>query len=424
MTRAVQALRARARGFPIGGIGVAVLAVLVGWWIGTLVLAWSFPSFSSAQSAAAPFLPIGIAIALLGDERPSRARRVALRALAGLVAAIGLLGLLALWLRDTPLHGTARAVVSLLLDGLDAAGLDGIGAPSLVLIAAALVAHDDELALFPPKLASGLTALPAVAALVMFVSQLYGVGQASAIGEPSPALVSACVGIILASSAILAARPGRGLMRLMTSSGAAGHFLRGAFPAAIAVPIGLGALCLAAERSGHYAADVGSALRALAEIVCILGMVVWSALVLHRSQAAQRAELEQLREREDDLRITLDSLGGGVIATDAAGRVTHMSAEAEWCTGRTLRETAGRRIDDAFRMVDRDTRHPVESPFDHVARKGSAERLAKRAVVLGPEGTERAVLKSGAPILNRLGILRGVVLVVAAAHGITRSGGR
>jgi PAS domain S-box-containing protein len=146
--------------------------------------------------------------------------------------------------------------------------------------------------------------------------------------------------------------------------------------------------------------------------------------VLFRSSERRRAAIERLRENEEDLRITLECIGDGVIATDAAGRVVRMSSAAERSTGFKREDAVGKRLDAILRAVDRKTHAPLESPFDRVARTGSAAGLAETAVLVSPDGTERALLRSGAPILSRLGILRGVVLVLGERrkHAVTRSG--
>jgi two-component system, cell cycle sensor histidine kinase and response regulator CckA len=394
-------------------------AVMLGWLTGTVVLAELFPSFASAARTMPPFLLVGLAVTLLGDERPSRARRLAVRMLAAMVAVIGLVGLFTPELERL----SARA---LLLEPLGTASMTSPAAACLVMIGAALGVRDLELGLSMARLRSALVLVPALGALALLVAHLYGVPAVALPPGDYACAVSTSTGIILSCLAILFARPTSTLMRLVLSDDSAGSYLRRTLPAVVFIPIALGALRIAGERAGHYDGGTGPALHALAEIVCLSAIVFWNARSLFRSEGAQRASIERLGESEEELQATFDCIGEGVIATDAGGRVIRMSRAAERATGRTLRECSGKRLDVLFRMLDLDTGLPVESPFDHVSRTGSAVGLPARTVVVGPNGAHRALLRSGAPILSKLGILRGVVLVLddVQQHRVTRTRGR
>ena len=123
-----------------------------------------------------------------------------------------------------------------------------------------------------------------------------------------------------------------------------------------------------------------------------------------RAEAAVRAS-------EEDLRITLQSIGDAVIATDARGSVTKLNAVAQQLTGWTLDEARGRPLQEVFRILNEDTREPVESPVDRVLREGVVVGLANHTVLVSRDGTERAIADSGAPVRDEAGALRGVVLV-------------
>jgi len=69
------------------------------------------------------------------------------------------------------------------------------------------------------------------------------------------------------------------------------------------------------------------------------------ALDITRQSQAERA----LRENEERLRITLDSIADAVIATDPATRIERMNPQAEHLTQWTLAEARGRKLHDVFR---------------------------------------------------------------------------
>ncbi|MDX2150034.1 MAG: ATP-binding protein [Bryobacteraceae bacterium] len=121
-----------------------------------------------------------------------------------------------------------------------------------------------------------------------------------------------------------------------------------------------------------------------------------------------QAELEGQREW---LRTTLASIADGVIVTDAEGRVVLMNPVAEALTGWTLQDAVVATLDDVFRLLDEDSRAPVESPVAKVLRLRTAVGLANHTVLISRDGTEHPIDDGAAPIAGSDGRLRGVVLV-------------
>ncbi len=120
---------------------------------------------------------------------------------------------------------------------------------------------------------------------------------------------------------------------------------------------------------------------------------------------------EALRQSEERHRITLMSVGDGVIATGREGRVEIVNPVAETLTGWTIDDARGKPLDEIFRIVNEDTRQPVESPVARVLREGLVVNLANHTMLVARDGTERPIADSGAPIRGEDGSLTGVVLV-------------
>ena len=122
---------------------------------------------------------------------------------------------------------------------------------------------------------------------------------------------------------------------------------------------------------------------------------------------AQRA----LHESEERWKVTLESIGDAVVATDAAAVVTFANTAAVQLLGRPSTEIIGRPLAEVFTIVNEETRRAVESPVDRVIRDGLVVGLANHTVVLRPDGSEVPIDDSAAPIRDREEQLVGVVLV-------------
>ncbi len=128
-------------------------------------------------------------------------------------------------------------------------------------------------------------------------------------------------------------------------------------------------------------------------------------------EAYLEAKQALIREREQDLAITLNSIGDAVIATDAQGLVVKMNPVAEDLTGWSLDAARGRSLVEVFHIISEETRERAEDPAARVLREGTIVGLANHTALVARDGTERPIADSGAPIRAPDGTMRGVVLV-------------
>ncbi|QLD90140.1 PAS domain-containing protein [Natronomonas salina] len=119
----------------------------------------------------------------------------------------------------------------------------------------------------------------------------------------------------------------------------------------------------------------------------------------------------RLREREEHLRITLESIGDAVVATDAEGRVERMNGVAERLTGWDRANAAGRPLSEVFEIYDQETGEPASNPVEEVLASGETVGLANGTRLVARDGTERYIGDSAAPIQRADGEIQGVVLV-------------
>lgn len=123
------------------------------------------------------------------------------------------------------------------------------------------------------------------------------------------------------------------------------------------------------------------------------------------------AAREALLEEKELLETTLASIGDAVIVTDGKSRITFMNSEAERLTGWDDKDAALKPLPEVFRIVNEQTREPVENPAERVLRMGQVVGLANHTILLARDGREIPIDDSGAPIRHGDGRLLGVVLV-------------
>ncbi|MFZ2019452.1 MAG: HWE histidine kinase domain-containing protein, partial [Methyloceanibacter sp.] len=111
------------------------------------------------------------------------------------------------------------------------------------------------------------------------------------------------------------------------------------------------------------------------------------------------------------LSTTLGSIGDGVIATDPSGSVLLLNRIAEQMTGWSVAEARGRPIWEVFRVIDANTRKPVDDPALKALRERAVTRLESGALLVTRDEREIPVEHSGAPILGFDGSLAGAVLI-------------
>ena len=127
---------------------------------------------------------------------------------------------------------------------------------------------------------------------------------------------------------------------------------------------------------------------------------------------SERKQLEKDLEREKErLRITIASIGDGVISTDINGNVAILNKVAERLTGWTQREAAGRPIEEVFHIINEKTRAICENPVQKVIESGLILGLANHTALVSKTGKERSIADSAAPIIDSDGEIYGAILV-------------
>jgi PAS domain S-box-containing protein len=145
----------------------------------------------------------------------------------------------------------------------------------------------------------------------------------------------------------------------------------------------------------------------------LAGLIVYlitCAAIIAFGQAARLAH-RRAAQREEILRVTLHSIGDAVITTDPEGRISDLNPVATSLTGWSLEEARMRPITDVFRIVNEETREPVENPAVRALREGTIVGLANHTLLIDRHGNERPIDDSAAPIRDEQGNVCGCVLI-------------
>ena len=124
----------------------------------------------------------------------------------------------------------------------------------------------------------------------------------------------------------------------------------------------------------------------------------------------------ELAQQHELLHVTFQSIGDGVITTDANSRVVWLNPVAEQMTGWPLAEAIGKPLTEIFRILNYETRLPVENPVVACLQTGETGKLAPDTILISRNGTRYGIDDSAAPIRGAHGKILGAVLVF---HDVT-----
>lgn len=127
---------------------------------------------------------------------------------------------------------------------------------------------------------------------------------------------------------------------------------------------------------------------------------------LYRIETSKR-----LSDREALLRMTLLSIGDGVISTDKDGNITNLNRVAELLTGYTQSEAQALPFEKIFNIYSETTKEPLGSVVKEVLATGRTLELDSDIKLVDKHGKELEIENSAAPITDKEGNILGAVVV-------------
>jgi diguanylate cyclase (GGDEF)-like protein/PAS domain S-box-containing protein len=142
----------------------------------------------------------------------------------------------------------------------------------------------------------------------------------------------------------------------------------------------------------------------------ICGTIGGIVLVAEDVTARKLAE-QKLATQHALMRVTLDSIGDGIITTDQNANVDWLNPVASRMTGWTLSEARSKPIGEVLHIIHEETRHPVFSSTGLALEEKLIVGLPGHTVLIARDGTEHGIQDSAAPIRDDSGKVLGTVLV-------------
>jgi PAS domain S-box-containing protein len=134
-------------------------------------------------------------------------------------------------------------------------------------------------------------------------------------------------------------------------------------------------------------------------------------VLMHTDITERKLAEDALRENEELLSITLQSIGDAVITTNVDGRITMMNDTAELLTGWSIIDAKNKPLMDVCKIINAETRSAVENPVQKVLESNKTVELANHSILISRDGTEYHIANSDAPIRDKSGNVRGIILV-------------
>ncbi len=125
----------------------------------------------------------------------------------------------------------------------------------------------------------------------------------------------------------------------------------------------------------------------------------------------RRAE-DNLGEIQQNLAVTLASIGAGFIATDNEGRVTRMNGVAEHITGWSQAQDQGQNYWSVFEREGRPLVYKTRNPVDVVIEQGLTVDTVVQTVAIARDGRRTAVEVQAALTREDDGTVRGIAIVI------------
>ena len=125
----------------------------------------------------------------------------------------------------------------------------------------------------------------------------------------------------------------------------------------------------------------------------------------------ENQRLAHFAAQREFIEVTLHSIGDGVVACDAEGRIQYLNPVAEALLGVQRQSALGHAFDQTLVLLDPETGLRIDNPVLRCLRTGRGSGLPREALMRGLSGPQHPIQHAVSPIFGPHGQLRGAVMV-------------
>ncbi len=363
------------------------LVVLVGWIFDLPQLTTIVPGFTAMKpNSAAGFLLAALALALL--LRETKPRIVVGKILALLVFALGLVTM------AQYIFGSDFRIDTLLVGVSSAEPSNPFPARMSALASFCFLTMGVGLFFLTGRqrstraISQVAILAPMLTALLGLMGYAFGASAFYQFGGYSSMAIHTALAFLALGCGMLAARPERGLVSLLTHATSGSLMARRLLPAALTIPLVLGWLRVRGEQAGYFELPMGTALFAASLMVIFVALIWRTAVSLDRGDLARQRMENALRESEVAKTAILASALDCIIAMDRQGRVIEWNPAAEKTFGYPRAEAIGTLLADL--IIPERFREAHWRGLARSLESGEGPLLGKRFEMpaLHPDGSE------------------------------------
>ena len=146
-------------------------------------------------------------------------------------------------------------------------------------------------------------------------------------------------------------------------------------------------------------------------IGAVIGTIRKQKADLIRGEDRYKALIVDLANEKERLKVTLGSIGDGVIATDKEGKIVIINKVACLLTDWHDEDALGKSFCDVFKIVNGDSKESCSHLFKEVLQNGQEIELPSNTILISKNGTERIIADSISPIKDSSANIVGMITV-------------
>jgi len=144
-------------------------------------------------------------------------------------------------------------------------------------------------------------------------------------------------------------------------------------------------------------------------IISCLG--IFFGIILHRHEKSQDENIKLLQYREENLRITFNAIGEGIIVTDKDSNITYLNPVAEELTGWSHHQAKNELFTNVFHILHSNSSKPIDNIVTKVIKTKNKVTFTNQVILQTKNTVKYQINISAFPILSTAGKITGVVII-------------